>query len=171
MDNRQFVHLKYLFIFLLSLACVLLFFYPLIVSIDSIEGFLVYKGTVQSGAFNCRAEISYVNLNLDDLIFVSWWSPGQWLCPGLFSYLLGIKLGVSAIIITILCSISGFVGFYKLFRFFEFSKEISLYSLLLIFCSYTFFYSFIVYQGGEILSFGIFKSPCNCNFIFTMLYR
>jgi hypothetical protein len=128
----------------------------LIVSIDSIEGFLVYKGTVQSGAFNCRAEISYVNLNLDDLIFVSWWSPGQWLCPGLFSYLLGIKLGVSAIIITILCSISGFVGFYKLFRFFEFSKEISLYSLLLIFCSYTFFYSFIVYQGGEILSFGIF---------------
>jgi hypothetical protein len=148
--------LKYILAAVLLLACAGLFFCPLIISIDSILGFHAYKGTLINEAFNYRTEVSAADITKDNFIYVSWWSPGQWLFPAIFHYLLGLDLGHAMTLVTIIAAISGMAGFYRVFRYFNFSRVISYYSLLVIFCSYTFFYSFIVYQGGEILSFGIF---------------
>jgi hypothetical protein len=147
---------KYLLIALLFFSSIYLCFSPLIVSIDSIEGFLTYKQALLSGTLNFWSEVSPSDVNLDHLRFGGYWSPGQWFYPGILNYLFHLKLGTAAIIVTISCMISGTVGFYRVGRYFNFSADTCLYSLILIFCSYTFYYSLIVYQGGEILSFGIF---------------
>lgn len=65
-------------------------------------------------------------------------------------------MGIGSILITIIFSLSGIFGFYKIYRHFKFSSGIAVVSLLIIICSDTFYYSFIIYQGGEVLSFGVF---------------
>ncbi|HET9824588.1 MAG TPA: hypothetical protein VFP87_04605, partial [Chitinophagaceae bacterium] len=156
MNGLSVQKIRYLLITLIFFSCVYICFLPLIVSIDSIEGFLTYKQTLHISNFLFRPEVSTSNVNIDVFRFTGYWSPGQWFYPGALNYLLHLKLGVAAIIVTIACVVTGMIGFYKVFRFFDFTTEICLYSLLLIFSSYTFFYSLIVYQGGETLSFGIF---------------
>lgn len=136
--------------------CIYTFICPLIPSIDSIAGFLTYKGSLTTGNFNYYAEVSSSDLSKDDSWFVSWWSPGQWIFPAIFNYFFGLPLGAASIVVTVAGALSGLLGFYRLFRSFGFEKEISIASLFVIFASYTFFYSFVVYQGGEILSFAIF---------------
>lgn len=146
----------YTIIGVLSLFSICVCWQPLTLSIDSLYGFLTYKGTLLTGQFNSVADVSPANINQVDATFVTWWSPGQWLVPGLFTYTTGMRPGVATILITILFSISGLAGYYKVFMLYRFSAAISSLALLLICLSDTFYYSFIVYQGGEILSFGIF---------------
>jgi hypothetical protein len=149
--------ITFLLIALVFFSSVYICFSPLIPSIDSIEGFLTYKqALLHSSTLNFRPDVSPANVNVDYFRFTGYWSPGQWLYPGALNFLLHIKLGAAAIIVTIVCLVTGMIGFYRLFRYLNFNVDTCLYSLLLIFCSYTFYYSLIVYQGGEILSFGIF---------------
>lgn len=153
--NRE-IRIEILLVVSMLVFCIYTFMSPLIPSIDSVAGFLTYKGTLTTGNFNYYAEVSSMDLSKDVSWFVSWWSPGQWIFPALFNYFFGLSLGAASIVVTVAGAISGMLGFYKLFRSFGFEKKISIVSLCVIFASYTFFYSFVVYQGGEILSFAIF---------------
>jgi len=146
----------YVTVALLSFFCLYLFWKPLILTIDSIYGFLAYKGTLQTGQFNVIAVVAPENINQVQTHFVSWWSPGQWLAPGLFQYGAGIRPGIAAILVTVLFSVSGLAGYYKLFTFYRFPPGISLMALFCITISSSFFRNYILYQGGEIISFGIF---------------
>ena len=149
---------KYFFIliFLLLSVSIYCFITPLVISIDSIYGFLAYKGSILSHSFNIVTEVSTDNVSKTEHIFQSWWSPGQWLFPGILNYFFGMKLGVASAIVTILFTIAGFAGYYKIFVHFKFPLKVIILSLILIFCSSTFYYSYIIYQGGEILEFGMF---------------
>jgi hypothetical protein len=119
-------------------------------------GFLAYKGTLQTGRFNVMQLVSPEDISTIQNHFVAWWSPGQWMVPGLLHSLLGCRLGVASIIITVLFSLIGLYGFYRLYRYFEFSIPITITALLIIVLSDAFYTSYIIYQGGEILSFGVF---------------
>jgi hypothetical protein len=132
------------------------FYRPLVLSIDSVYGFLAYKGTHSLQTFN---QIDYVNAgNIDqiDHAFVSWWSPGQWLFPAILNRLFGLRLGLASLWVTAACLLSGFTGFYRVFTRFGFSPTVSALSLLLILAGSTMYYSLLLYQGGEILEFGVF---------------
>ena len=118
--------------------------------------FLAYKGTLQTGRFNVMQLVSPEDISTIQNHFVAWWSPGQWMVPGLLHSLLGCRLGVASIIITVLFSLIGLYGFYRLYRYFEFSIPITITALLIIVLSDAFYTSYIIYQGGEILSFGVF---------------
>ncbi len=131
-------------------------FSPLVLSIDSASGFLAYKGTVETGIFNVAQDVSQEDISVVNNQFVSWWSPGQWIYPGILSYFLGLKMGAASIIVTIVFSILGLWGFYKVFVYFNFTPAIIVPSIVAIILSNTFYNSFIFYQGGEILSFGVF---------------
>ncbi|HVY73939.1 MAG TPA: hypothetical protein VG890_03860 [Puia sp.] len=129
---------------------------PLVLSVDSAYGFLAYKGTLFFHAFNRVPELSILNIAKTDAIFESWWSPGQWLVPGLLNFVFGIRLGLIAIFVTLGALVSGLLGYFRLFRFYRFPRHISLLSLLIIFSSATCYYGFVVYQGGEVLEFAVF---------------
>ncbi|OJY84469.1 MAG: hypothetical protein BGP14_19735 [Sphingobacteriales bacterium 44-15] len=141
--------------FFLLISCIL-FIFPLVISIDSIYGFLAYKGTRQTGIFNVLQEVSQQNVATVRKLFVAWWSPGQWMAPAFLQLLFGCRLGIASIIITILSSGLGIYGFYKLYKYFGFSQPVIITSLLILLLSDSFYNSFIIYQGGEVLSFGIF---------------
>lgn len=145
-----------LMIIFFSFIIIYLFFSPLLISIDSIYGFLAYKGTLQTGSFNVLQEVSSQNVSVIKNHFVAWWSPGQWMAPGLLALLTGCTLGVASIVVTILFSGLGIYGFYKVYRYFGFSIPVTIISLLVLILSDAFYTSFIIYQGGEVLSFAIF---------------
>jgi hypothetical protein len=147
---------KWLLIFLLAVFCIYCFSKPLVLSIDSVYGFLAYKGSLFFHSFNVIQDISTARIGNLDSVFVSWWSPGQWAYPALLNYFFGLKLGMAAICVTILSLIAGFTGYYRVFVLFRFSRLVSMMSLLVIFSGSTLYYCFIVYQGGEILEFAIF---------------
>ena len=156
MKGGREIRIEYLLGISILFLCVYIFIHPLIPSIDSVAGFLTYKGSLATGNFNYYTDVSSIDINKDDSWFVSWWSPGQWLFPAIFNYFFGLSFGAASIIVTVAGALLGMFGFYKLFTSLGFEKKISIASLCVIFCSYTFFYSFVVYQGGEILSFAIF---------------
>lgn len=143
-------------IVLLLFISIYLCFSPHVISIDSIYGFLAYKGTVQTGTFNVLQNVSPGNVGAMQQHFVAWWSPGQWIFPGTLNYLFGWRLGVASILTTFIFSLSGLFGFYRLYKYFKFPSATIVLSLLIIIISDTFYNSFIIYQGGEILSFGVF---------------
>ncbi len=149
---------KYIWLLLLLLAVVSLYFIwkPLVLSVDSSFGFLAYKGTVSTHSFNVIQDIPGSDINRVNLVFISWWSPGQWLYPGILNYIFGTRLGVGAILITLISLVAGFWGYYQVFILYKFSRTISALSLLIIFSSSTLYYCFIVYQGGEVLEFAFF---------------
>ena len=129
---------------------------PLVLSVDSTYGFLAYKGTLFFKQFNVMQEIPVNNMGRIDPVFMSWWSPGQWIFPGILNAIFGIRLGIAAILVSLTALVTGFIGYYRVFRFFNFSVTISLQSLLIIFSSSTLYYSLIIYQGGEMLEFTFF---------------
>lgn len=146
----------WLLVALICLTSIYTFYRPLIASIDSIYGFLAYKGTLLTHSFNVVSGVSTADINQSTKTFQSWWSPGQWVFPGLLNYCFGMRLGLASIIITILFAASGFLGYYRVMRFFNFPPVIIFLSLIVIFSSSTFYQSFLIYQGGEILGFGTF---------------
>jgi hypothetical protein len=146
----------WMLLILLVIAGVYCFLKPLALSIDSAYGFLAYKGTFFFHSFNVLQVIPSSEIGRVDPVFMSWWSPGQWIFPGLLNYFFGIRLGVASIIITLASLIGGLIGYYRVFAFFRFSPIISLMSLLIIFSSSSLYYCFVVYQGGEILEFALF---------------
>ena len=123
---------------LFIITAVGLIFAPLVLSTDSLYGFLVYKGSLCTQSFNTLANVSPVNINRFDKAFISWWSPGQWMLPASLNYFFGINLGHASIIITILANFTGLAGYSKLFKYFKFSQVITALSLLIILCSSTF---------------------------------
>ena len=143
----------------ISFTCfiiIYLFVAPLVLSLDSIYGFLAYKGTCQTGWFNVMQLVSPENISTIQKHFIAWWSPGQWMAPGILHSLFGCRLGIASIIITVLFSLIGLYGFYRLYQYWGFSIPIIIIALLIIVLSDVFYTSFIIYQGGEVLSFGIF---------------
>jgi hypothetical protein len=150
----------FLYVWLLFIMFVVVSVYcfskPLVLSIDSAYGFLAYKGTLLYHSFNTLQDISTEDIGKVNHIYMSWWSPGQWIFPGLLNYFFGTRLGIASICVTLVSLISGLVGYYKVFKFFRFPAVISLLSLLIIFSSSSLYYCFIIYQGGEILEFACF---------------
>jgi hypothetical protein len=142
-----------LLIFIPGLYC---FYSPLMLSVDSLYGFLAYKGSVITGSFNVIADVSQPDISLLNKEFVSWWSPGQWLVPGLLVFLTGMPPGIASIIVTIVFGLLGLAGFYKLYRYYQFPSHIIFLALLCMSLGDTVTQNFTIYQGGEVLSFGIF---------------
>jgi hypothetical protein len=160
MRGKYLSYSPFLYAWLLFIMLVIISVYcfskPLVLSIDSAYGFLAYKGTLFYHSFNTLQDISTEDIGKVNHIYMSWWSPGQWIFPGLLNYFFGTRLGVASICVTLVSLISGLFGYYRVFKFFRFSTVISLLSLLIIFSSSSLYYSFIIYQGGEILEFACF---------------
>lgn len=84
----------------------------------------------------------------------TWWTPGQWYFIYLIT-LLGIKLGTAISLCVFISTAIGIVGWYILYRKFEFDKIVVVISILLIAFSRYFYSSFQIYPGANILEFSV----------------
>ena len=137
-----------LFIYLVSS-----FLYPVSVYSDSAFGLFIWRSMLHGAPFNTVATPDPLNRALDVFTFQPWWSPGQYLVPGLIS-LTGLTTGKAIWLTVALASIAGLAGCYSFYQRLGFSQTISAASCLILVLTRGFTLPFHTYNGGEILLFG-----------------
>ncbi len=121
---------------------------------DSGWGLLGWYTQARASAFNLSVGPDPADIAREVERFMSTWTPGQHLLPGLVERL-GPSLGVAIILVTSFFSLLGLVGFYHLYRAFGFPLETVAVTLLVIACNRFFNLAFTIYNGGEVLLFGV----------------
>lgn len=127
-----------------------------IINSDSVAGWEAFKGSILSGKFNTAVKPNPANISSYDYEFLTWWTPGQYMAPQFIKSVFQLSIGHSVVLLNIITVLLGLVGFYRLFKHYQFSLVVNVLSLLLIVSSNTLLYRFISYQGGESLSFLFF---------------
>lgn len=121
---------------------------------DSGWGFLGWYSQARASAFNHSLGPDPADIAREIERFMSTWTPGQHLLPGLVERL-GVTLGLAIVVVTAAFSLLGLVGFYCLYRAFGFPPETVAVALLVIACNRFFNLPFTIYNGGEVLLFGV----------------
>ena len=122
---------------------------PPFIDWDSAVGFLAWRGTLL-GAANSIISPDPANIAHDTVGFLTVWSPGQYLIPGVIS-LIGVPLGVAMTLTVVLALLASLIGWVMVVR--EFAPRTSL-AILVVLLIGSFHYSthaFGTYHGGEIL--------------------
>jgi hypothetical protein len=120
---------------------------------DASWGFQVLRSMQMGGGFNLLSKPDQQDIAKNTTEFISWWSPGQYLIPYFFKFVLGLNTGQAASVTTMFCQLLGLAGFYAFFKKAGFTPLISALSLAVIICQLVFFTPFIFYIGGETLLF------------------
>ena len=117
-------------------------------------GFSVWESMQNGGAFNTLLIPSASNIAQNQAIFLTWWSPGQYLVPGFLSATFNITLGAASLWTTLLFSALGLWGWQKTYQQLGFDDALIGICLFLIATSRLFTINFLNYTGGELLLFG-----------------
>ena len=148
---------RYLSIYItliISFYTTLSFIYPPSMVSDAAKGFMVWKSMEEGALFNHYKSPFTEDISRDTTKFLAKWSPGQYLIPALITKT-GFNLGKALTITTALFSLIGILGYYFLYRDLGFDRGINLLSCTIA-TSMTFFaFPFGVYNGGEVLLFGV----------------
>lgn len=113
-------------------------------------GMLEWRTLAEGGPVNSIVVPDPADISKDRTEFVAWWSPGQYLIPGMFT-LLGLQLGPAISITAGLSLLGCLLGWIRVLKHFAFSPQAA--TLAVVFLS-LFPYStinFRIYLGGEIL--------------------
>ena len=100
--------------------------------------------------------IEVVHDGVAELIFVTWFTPGQFYLPSLFSGVSGVSLGVSSILVVHCAFLVGIFGYFRLFRSYGASKEAAILTLIFISTKSLFSGAASTYIGGESIVFAAF---------------
>ena len=138
------------------LVLVILFLFSLYVRptihTDSGTGFLVFRSMLEGSGFNMLIEPDAANIANDIANFETWWSPGQYLVPGIFVWL-GTSYGVALSLTTFFSTVIGVSGWAQVARSFGVTRFV-----LLVFLSGLVSFRYVtlpfqMYHGGEVLLF------------------
>jgi hypothetical protein len=122
---------------------------PPFIQWDSGYGFLAWRGTLL-GAANSIITPDPANIALDNVEFLAFLSPGQYLIPGAIS-LMGVPLGIAMTLTAALSLLASLIGWVMVVQAFAPRTSLALLVTVLI---GSFRYStsgFGIYHGGEIL--------------------
>jgi hypothetical protein len=120
---------------------------------DSAYGFLIWDSMVHGGGFNDWVQPDITDIARDQSVFMAVWSPGQYLFAGPLERL-GLSLGAAMNIVTTAFTALGLVGWYRLYRSWNFSATSAAVALAITAGSRHFALPFGIYNGGEVLLFG-----------------
>jgi hypothetical protein len=128
--------------------------YPPSLSHDAGWGMQEWRTLAAGGPFNNTVSPDPADISRDQASFVTWWSPGQYLIPGVLT-LLGLRLGTALTVTAGACLLCSLIGWVRVAKYFALSPVTAM--LLVAFIA-TFRYStvpFGIYNGGEILLQGL----------------
>ncbi len=145
---------RYLLIGLLAAFTLSGFWVALVLGEDPGFGLSVWNEMLNGGPFNTLSIPAPNNIIENRTLFLTWWSPGQYMVPGVLSSLLGLSLGMASLWVTLAFSVLGLVGWHFVFQQFEFDKLTIALSIFFIATSRLFTINFLNYTGGELLLFG-----------------
>jgi hypothetical protein len=112
-------------------------------------GFTAWQGTLL-GATNSTITPDPADISRDLTMFLSWWSPGQYLFPGALT-LIGLPLGAAIIFVVTIASVLFFLGWLRVVETFS-PNAMNFCAVLVMLCALRFAtLSFGIYTGGEVL--------------------
>jgi hypothetical protein len=121
---------------------------------DAAYGFLALRNMLAGGSFNIVSTPDPGNIANDIGTYLTWWSPGQYLVPGLFIWL-GCSYGLAISLTTMIASAIGVLGWIRIALAFEVPNfTVFMFALGLV----SFHYAtspFRLYTGGEVLLFAV----------------
>ena len=122
-------------------------------SFDTASGFLAFRSMLQGWPFNYVAAPQSENIAHDVGTFLAWWSPGQYLVPGVFVWL-GTDYGVAMALTTLITTVVGVLGWIQIARGYGVSCFVMvLFVLGLVTFRFTLPFSFFI--GGEVALFAV----------------
>lgn len=121
---------------------------------DSAYGFIVLRSMMAGGPFNYVPTPDPENIANNIETFLTWWSPGQYLVPGIFIRI-GANYGLAISLTTLLATLAGVLGWLR----FAGSFDVSCFVLTLFAAGLvTFRYAtvpFTAYGGGDTILVGL----------------
>lgn len=150
---------KFTSLYWLGLICLLAFvaaswYIPLVLNEDPAYGLNVWQSMQKGGAFNHLIYPDPNNPLQNKSVFISWWSPGQYLLPVGWSLLTGWSYERSGLWLTLLFTAVGVWGWYKVWVQNGFQAPVIAWALFLMLTSRLSTINFLNYTGGETLIFG-----------------
>ncbi|MDB5489672.1 MAG: hypothetical protein JWQ58_3387 [Reyranella sp.] len=121
---------------------------------DSGWGFVGWYTQDRASAFNHSLGPDLSDISREVEAFMSTWTPGQHLVPGLVEKL-GMSLGLAIVVVVAVFSVVGLFGWFALYQAFGFPPQTTALALAIIACNRFFNLSFTNYSGGEVLLFGV----------------
>jgi len=121
---------------------------------DSAWGFAGWNARSPTAAFNYGAGLDSSDISRDAEGFMTMWSPGQHMLPGLLEDA-GMSLGAALVGVSAVFSILGLAGWFVLYRSLGFPLRTAAVALAIIAGSRFFNLPFSTYNGGEVLQFGV----------------
>ena len=106
------------------------------------------------GPFNTFISPDQDDISKNTSLYLTWWSPGQYLLPYFFQLLLSMNTGHATALTVTIFQLSGVLGFYCFFKKIGFTPIVSALSIAFIVCQQAFVLPFVFYNGGEVLLFG-----------------
>jgi hypothetical protein len=123
------------------------------VDVDPGNGFLVLRSMQRGAAFNrlLLPDPADITRNVQEVL--AWWTPGQYLVPGLFESL-GFRIGTAICLTVLIATLGGLVGWMRVATRIGAPSRVTNQFLLALATVYFVPHGFRVYNGGEVLLFG-----------------
>ncbi|WP_345948432.1 hypothetical protein ABDD95_16445 [Mucilaginibacter sp. PAMB04274] len=120
---------------------------------DPSWGFQTMRSMEMGGDFNMLVGPDQDNISKDTGMFLTWWSPGQYLVPYFFKTVFGLNTGQASAVTSVLCEMLGLFGFYAFFKKVGFKPLLAAASVAFVACQQFYYIPYIFYNGGEVLMF------------------
>ncbi len=132
---------------------------------DASSGMLVWSSMEKGARWNRTLEPDPANIAEDRQNFMTWWSPGQYLAVGPL-HRAGLSWGVAVAVATLLCSLVGVFGYWRLYLTLGFSEATSAWSAAVLSVAWHVTRNYGEFAGGELPLFA--ASPWLLGFIFRL---
>jgi hypothetical protein len=117
---------------------------------DPAFGWMRWHGLLQGAPFDAVLGPDPADIARDSVSAASWWSPGQYLVPGLLT-LTGLRIGTAVVLVAGLSNAAALLGWIAVARRFTLGPRVALFATVLI-ASFRYSSSpYGLYSGGEIL--------------------
>jgi len=117
---------------------------------DTATGIATWQAWLSGGPWNCLPGPDPTDINRDVTAWVSWWSPGQYVWPGLFLSL-GSSLGAALIVAAVIAAWFRSLGVYLLLRTLTCSPRAAALAVFVEAANWHLFSSFGMFNGGEVV--------------------
>ncbi len=122
---------------------------------DTATGLLAWRHWLAGGPWNSVLEPDPANMARDVPLWLSWWSPGQYVWPGLFTSL-GLSVGAAVVASSVVAAWIRSAGFCLLLLATGLSARTAALACAVEAANWHLFFSFGMYTGGEVVQAAIF---------------
>lgn len=123
---------------------------PPMLSSDSATGLRAWESMQAGGPWNSIVEPSSSDISLDASASITWWSPGQYLAPGLMGALTP-SLASALILTALFAALASVAGVYRLVRVLGGPPSAAALAAFATACNWHTLHHLAVYIGGESL--------------------